>query len=131
MSNAITLLRHYDIQPTPQRLAVVNAVIKNGTHPSADDLLEAVRRECPTISRATVYNTLNLMAKKGLLKTQVLREGTIVFDPNVTKHHHFIDEDSGRIYDIPWDALRVDGEDLLSGFEIHEYQVVMRGRRKK
>jgi Fe2+ or Zn2+ uptake regulation protein len=115
MNDAIALLRRCDIQPTPQRLAVVNAVLKNGAHPSADDLLESVKKECPTISRATVYNTLNLLAKKGLLKTQVLREGTIVFDPNVSKHHHFIDEDSGRIYDIPWDSLQVEAKTTSTG----------------
>lgn len=93
-------------------------------------MLEQVRRRSPTISRATVYNTLNLFAKKGLLKTQVLREGTAVFDPNVKPHHHFIDTATGRIYDIPWDAVRVSGCGALDGFEVHDHQVVMRGRRK-
>jgi hypothetical protein len=54
-----------------------------------------------------VYNTLNLFAEKGLLKPQPLREGVVVFDPHVKPHHHFIDEDTGKVIDVPWEALKV------------------------
>lgn len=131
MDKAISTLRTCGIQPTPQRIAVVAFVLKSTAHPSAEQVLENVKRECPTISRATVYNTLNLLVEKGLLRTQVLKEGTVVFDPNVLTHHHFIDEESGKIYDIPWNALKVVGREQLQDFDIHEYQVVMRGRRKR
>ena len=90
-----------------------------------------VRPRCPTLSRATVYNTLNLFAEKGLLKPQPLRDGVVVFDPNVMPHHHFIDQDTGKVTDVPWEALKVRGEKSLEGFEVREYQVVMRGRRRK
>jgi Fe2+ or Zn2+ uptake regulation protein len=76
-----------------------------------------------------VYNTLNLLVKKGLLKELVLAEGKIVFDPKMDKHHHFLDETSGRIYDVPWEALEVKKLGSLEEFEIDEYQVVLRGRR--
>jgi len=129
MNNAISMLRQCDIQPTPQRIAVVEHVLKNQTHPTAEEVLEHARRRCPTVSRATVYNTLNLLVDKGLLKTQLLREGTVVFDPNVNSHHHFIDEETGDIYDIPWEQLEVKGKRNLKGFRIREYQVIMRGTR--
>jgi Fur family iron response transcriptional regulator len=90
---------------------------------------ERVRRDLPVVSRATVYNTLNLFVDKGLLRELVLAEGKVVFDPKVERHHHFIDEQTGRIHDVPWDALSVARVDELSGFEVHEYQVVLRGRR--
>jgi Fe2+ or Zn2+ uptake regulation protein len=131
MEQALTLLRECGIHPTPQRIAVVQFILRTDSHPSADAVLETVRRQCSTISRATVYNTLNLLAQKGLLKTQVLREGTVVFDANVKPHHHFIDEDTGDIYDIPWVALKVTGEKSLKGFRVRDYQVVLRGRRRK
>lgn len=130
VENAISILRKCGIQPTPQRMAVVNYILKTTTHPSADEVLDKVRNECPTLSRATVYNTLNLLVKKSLLKTQVLREGTVVFDPNINRHHHLIDEASGKIYDIPWDALKVTGENSLNDFEVKEFQVILRGRKK-
>jgi Fur family transcriptional regulator, iron response regulator len=81
------------------------------------------------LSRATVYNTLNLFVKEGLLRQLVLSEGKVVFDPNTIAHHHFIDDHTGRIHDVPWDAVEVRRLDTLKGFSVNEYQVVMRGRK--
>ena len=131
MKEAISILRQCNIQPTPQRIAVVEYVLKSKTHPSADDVLNYARKKCPTVSRATVYNTLNLIVEKELLAIQTIKEGAVVFDPNIEKHHHFIDNDTGEIYDIPWDQLKVRGKEKLKDFEITEFQVIMRGRRKK
>jgi len=131
MNNAISILRQCDIQPTPQRIAVVEYVLKSKKHPSADDVLSHARKKCPTVSRATVYNTLNLLVEKGLLAMQTIREGAVIFDPNVEKHHHFIDDETGEIYDIPWDQLEVKGKGKLRDLEILEFQVIMHGRRKK
>jgi|GEM_PF-2577255 len=77
------------------------------------------------------HNTLNLLVEKGLLGMQTLRGGAVVFDPNVERHHHFVDSDTGEIFDIPWDHVRVQGQENLKDYEILEYQVIMRGRRKK
>jgi Fe2+ or Zn2+ uptake regulation protein len=131
MRNYLEILKQYAIQPTPQRIAVIEHVFESKMHPTADTILEIVRKSCPTISRATVYNTLNLLVKKGLLRTQILKEGTIIFDPNIQRHHHFIDDDTGKIYDIPWDTLKVSETRALTEFEIRDLQVVMRGRYKK
>lgn len=127
----IPLLRRHGIQATPQRLAVAAYVLGTNAHPSADEVWEQVRRRCPTLSRATVYNTLNLFVEKGLLRAQVLKEGTVVFDPHVAAHHHFIDVETGRIYDVPWEALKVSGARVLPAFDVHEYQVILRGRRRR
>lgn len=131
MKDAISILRQCDILPTPQRIAVVQSVLHTKAHPTADDVLVSARRKCPTVSRATVYNTLNLLVEKGLIGMQTLKEGSVVFDPNVERHHHFIDEDTGAIYDIPWNQVEVKEKRKLRGFEILEFQVIMRGRRKK
>jgi Fe2+ or Zn2+ uptake regulation protein len=109
MDDAISILRQCGIQPTPQRIAVVECVLSSTSHPTADDVLLSARQRCPTVSRATVYNTLNLLVEKGLIGMQTIREGAVVFDPNVQKHHHFIDDETGDIYDIPWDQLEVKG----------------------
>ena len=131
MLDVMATLRRHGIQPTPQRIAVAEHVLAATTHPSADEVWAQVRRRCPTLSRATVYNTLNLFVEKGLIRTQVLKEGTVVFDPRIDAHHHFIDVNTGKIYDVPWDALKVSGEKALHGFEVREYQVILRGRRLK
>lgn len=130
MKDTIGVFRHHGLRPTPQRLAVAEFVLKSDAHPTADAVLTNVRRKYPTVSRATVYNTLNLFVKRGLIRTQIVRGGTIVFDPNTGAHHHFIDEETGKVYDVPWGALKVTGEQALKGYEVREYQVIMRGRRK-
>ena len=123
------LLRDHGIQPSAHRIAVAEYVLSTREHPSADRVWERVQARLPLVSRATVYNTLNLFVEKGLLRALVLAEGKVVFDPNVGKHHHFIDEASGQIFDVPWEALTVSKVDQLKGFQVREYQVVLRGRK--
>lgn len=127
--DVVETLRRRGIQPSAQRVAVARYVLETEEHPSADQVWARVRDACPMLSRATVYNTLNLLVAKGLVRSHALAGGRIVFDPNVERHHHLIDEATGRIHDVPWDAVRVSRVDAIDGFEVREYQVVMRGRR--
>jgi len=123
-------LRTANVQPSAQRVAVAKYVLMTKDHPTADQVWAKVRKSFPMISRATVYNTLNLFVKKRLLRQFVLNDGRMVFDANVGRHHHFIDEETRRIYDLPWDALTVSKLDSLNGFEVREWHVVVRGRAK-
>src|SRR6187549_112303 len=122
-------LTEHGIQPSAQRVAVADYVLFTTDHPSADRVWAEVKRSFPLLSRATVYNTLNLFVEKGLLRELVLAEGKVVFDPKLSPHHHFIDDETQGIVDIPWDALQVKHVDALRGFDVREYQVVLRGRR--
>ena len=122
------MLRRNGIQPSAQRVAIAQYVLHTADHPSADEVWERVRAHFPMVSRATVYNTLNLFVRKGLLREFVLVEERVVFDPNVDRHHHFIDESTGSIHDVPWEALEVSKVDRLKQYQVDEYQVVMRGR---
>ena len=127
----IETLRANDIQPSAQRVAVADYVLYTDEHPSADQVWHEVRRRFPMLSRATVYNTLHLFVEKGILRELALAEGRVVFDPNVERHHHFIDDESGAIFDVPWDAVGVTRVEALKGFGVREYMVVMRGKRLK
>ena len=111
-------------------MAVADYVLQTVEHPSADLVWNRVKARVPYISRATVYNTLNLFVEKGLLRALTLAEDSVVFDPNVERHHHLVDEESGTIHDIPWDKVQVCNIEALKGFEVHDYQVVMHGVRK-
>jgi Fe2+ or Zn2+ uptake regulation protein len=122
-------LRKHGIQPSAQRLAVAAFVLDTQAHPSADQVFAEVRSRVPMISRATVYNTLNLFVRKRLLRQLVLAEGKVVFDPHIDPHHHFIDEATGTIHDVPWEALEVRNVEGLKGLSVREYQVVLRGRK--
>jgi Fe2+ or Zn2+ uptake regulation protein len=123
-------LRERGIQPSAQRVAVAEYVLRTAEHPSADLVWKRVRERFPWISRATVYNTLNLFVEKGLLQRLSIAEDSVVFDPVMGTHHHFIDESTGAIHDVPWERVQVCNLETLRDYEIHEYQVVMRGKLK-
>jgi Fur family iron response transcriptional regulator len=120
-----SLLEQHGIRPTRQRLAIAQLVLGSHDHLSAD----RVHARVPKASRATVYNTLNLLVGKGLIREVVLAAGNVVYDANLDRHHHFIDETTGRISDLPWDAVQVGAPPQLPGVEVTSYEVVVRGRR--
>ena len=59
------------------------------------------------ISKATVYNTLKVFTERRLLRQLNLRDDRVIYDPNVERHHHFVDVDTGEIHDIDWDTIDV------------------------
>jgi Fe2+ or Zn2+ uptake regulation protein len=124
------LLRAHRIQPSAQRVAVAAYVLAATEHPTAEEVHARVRARFPMISRATIYNTLRAFVDGGLLRELTLHEGRVVYDPNLRPHHHFIDERTGRIEDLPWEALEVKRVEALKGFDVRDYSVVIRGRRK-
>ena len=123
-------LRDHGIQPSTQRVAVADYILATDAHPSADQVWHAVAATMPAISRATVYNTLNLFVEKGLIRELFIAEGRVVFDPKTDKHHHFVDDETGQILDVPWDQVQVCSVEQLEGLEIRDYMVLMRGRRR-
>lgn len=135
-------LKDAGIQPSAQRIAVGAFVLDTCAHPSADQVFAAVRDAVssagpsagpalgPSLSRATVYNTLHLFTEKGLLQQLVIAEGRVVFDPKTTPHHHFVDDDSGAILDVDFDAVDVSARHI-PGLEVRELQVVLRGRSRR
>ena len=128
--DVVRILEEHGIHPSAQRVAVAEYVIHTTEHPSADKVWAGVQESFPMISRATVYNTLHLFVEKGLLRELHLAPDSVLYDPNMQRHHHFIDEATGRIYDIPWNHVEVSQASPLPDFEVDDYQVVMRGRRR-
>ncbi len=124
------LLESRGIQPSAQRVAVAEYALRTTDHPSADGVWARVRENFPLLSRATVYNTLNLFVERGLLRALALSEGKVVFDPNVSPHHHFIDETTGAIHDVPWNAVSISRIETPPEFRVREYQVIMRGEHR-
>ena len=124
------ILRDKGIQPSAQRVAVAEYVLRTDEHPSADLVWKRVREKFPWISRATVYNTLNLFVDEGLLRRLSIAEDSVVFDPRTETHHHFIDDETGEIHDVPWNKVQVCNIESLREFNVQDYQVVMHGTRK-
>jgi Fur family transcriptional regulator, iron response regulator len=126
----IERLERAGVRPSAQRLAIAAYVLTTEEHPTADQVWTRVKADFPMVSRATVYNTLQTFREQGLVQQLVLAEGSVVFDPKVEPHHHFVDDETGAIHDIPWTALRVGKVDELDGIDVRDYMVVVRGRKK-
>ena len=85
---------------TPQRIAIVRELADDLSHPTAQDLFERLRVSFPTMSFATVYNTLDVLAAHGLLRS-IRLGGAVRFDPNTAAHHHAVCDTCGTVIDLP------------------------------
>ena len=120
--------RDAGLKLTPQRLAILEFLDGNKEHPSAEDVYKAVSREFPTMSLATVYNTLMTLKQRGLVKELTMDPLRMRFDPQPTPHHHLICMDCRKIIDIHT-RLRVNLPEMeQDGFEIVGNHIEFYGR---
>ena len=107
-ANVIEMIRAAHLRPTRQRLALARLLFDSGDrHLTAEQLHnEALAAQVP-VSLATVYNALHQFVAAGLLREVVVNPGRSYFDTNVSDHHHFFDEDDGRLTDIAGDRIEV------------------------
>ena len=94
-------LKAHDVLPTPQRVIVGQILFTGPQHLSADQILKAIQEHGGAVSKATVYNTLNLFVEKGLVRQVNVDPSRAYYDSTTTPHHHFYNVDSGELTDIP------------------------------
>lgn len=115
-------------QKTAQREAIMSYLKDNRNHPSVADIYAAVSEQIGTISLTTVYNTLMLLQKEGLLKEiPVHGSSGKRFDPNSFPHDHLICTSCGLIVDITQTSAINISPEHLQGFEIQEISVKVYG----
>ncbi len=125
----IKLLGDYGIQPTQQRIDIAQILFACPQHLSADQILKTVNESPPSVSKATVYNTLGLFADKGLVRQVIVDPSRVFYDSNTSQHHHLYDIDHGTLTDIPADQLTVNGAPQLPDGMITEgIDVIIRVR---
>lgn len=122
----IEFYKKLGLKITPQRLAILEYLENNREHPSAEDIYNALKDRFPSMSFATVYNTLEVLMAKGLIKELSLDSTKKRFDPMVHPHHHFICRKCGKILDVEKDFEIMVPEDLKN-CDIMEFQVVFSG----
>lgn len=132
------ILKYKDIgmKLTPQRLAVLEYLEGNRSHPSAEDIYRAVKKKYPTMSFATVYNILEALKEKGLVQELNIDPQKKRFDPDTSLHHHLICTGCGKVIDIPLEQIPEISEEALEGFEIQKVHLELYGlcqdcKRKK
>jgi len=129
-SRVVTRLRAHGITPTAQRVRVGQVLFACDQHLSADEVLRRLRAEGARVSKATVYNTLNLFAAKGLLRELNFDATRSSFDSNTKPHFHFHVENTGELIDVsPGDIEFARLPELPPGTESLGMEVVIRLKR--
>ena len=94
-------LRAKGIKPTYIRLKILDYLEKNKLlHPTVEMIYKSLREEIPTVSRTTIYNTLDTFCQKGMLIPIIITGTETRFDSNISPHHHFLCEKCGKIIDL-------------------------------
>jgi len=93
-------LREQGLRITPQRIAILNYLEGNTGHPTADEIHRAVSSEHPTLSLATVYNTLDTLERFDAVRAVTVRHNCKHYDPDTSPHHHAICRQCYRIHDV-------------------------------
>jgi Fur family peroxide stress response transcriptional regulator len=112
---------------TPQRLAIMEFLEGNSSHPSAEEIYSALKERFPTLSFATVYNTLETLRDMGKVVEVSGDSSKKRFDPVLTAHHHLICLSCKKILDLPEKWRPVLNEDEKKGFQVIRSQIEFYG----
>lgn len=122
---AMKRLQDVGIQPSYQRVKVLEYLMRDSDHPTADQIYRNLHEETPTLSKATVYNTLRLFEEKKLVSTMSADRVETRYDLLMTGHGHFVCQRCEKIYNFPYtfnDQYRD-----LEGFQITTEEIVVKG----
>lgn len=122
------LLTERALKVTPQRVAVLEFLRGNPTHPSVDEVYQQVRKRLTYISRATIYNTITALVQAGLLQELLIQQEKTHVDWNVDPHHYFRCTTCEKVEDIPYSVLTSDRvSKQMDGYQVTGVKVVMEG----
>lgn len=124
--SAIEKLKSHGIQISYQRMRILSYLTQHIIHPTAEDIYLALKEEIPSLSRTTVYNTLNLFVELGIVRILPVDEAEMCYDIELGQHGHFKCTSCGKVYNfsVEIDELKTDG---LCGFDIKEKDVIFKG----
>lgn len=108
---------------TPQRIAALKYFEGNKSHPSAEVVFQALKKNFPTISFATVYNILETFKEKGLIQELNIDPTKKRFDPDTLSHHHFYCFSCGQVFDVDFNLRLPKNSEELNGFKIQKTQL--------
>ena len=120
-------LQKFNIKPSVQRTAVMDYLMTHRTHPTIDEIYSTLSPQMPTLSKSTIYNTLNLFVEKGAVLQLNIDEKNARYDADIKDHAHFICKSCGKVHDI-FD-LKTQYFELpnIEGFEIQNVEISYTG----
>lgn len=122
-------LREHGVKPTPQRIEIGMVLLAKPCHLSADQLLSWLREQGSSVSKATVYNTLHLFSRRGIVREVALDPSRLVYDSTTSFHHHFYNVDTGELTDIDPSGIAITGlPELPDGTVTDSVELIVRLR---
>ena len=129
-SDILAKFAELGILSTPQRIEIADIFLEKPQHLSADQIIERLRESGSCVSKATVYNTLNLFSDRGLVRECVVDPERRFYDSRTSPHHHFYNVDTGELSDIPADSIRFEAlPDIPVDSQLESVDVVIKVRR--
>lgn len=130
MQDTVKTLIDHGIRPSQQRICVLHYIQSVKTHPTVDTIFSALQPDYPTLSRTTVYNTLELLREHNLVITLDMGEGFLRYDADMHPHSHFKCEKCGNVFDI-FEKLPNVNSMVPKGFKLRTSALYMFGLCKK
>ncbi|GLI57445.1 transcriptional repressor [Propionigenium maris DSM 9537] len=119
-------LKSHDIKPSFQRMKIFEYLITHRNHPTVEMIYKSLVKEIPTLSKTTVYNTLNLFVEKKIAIVIVIEENETRYDADMEIHGHFKCEECSAVYDIDVEAEKIQIKSL-DNFQINEHHLYFKG----
>ena len=114
------------LKPTFQRLRILEYLQKHNNHPTVEMIYEDLVREIPTISKTTIYNTLNALVEKGIVCAITITGTESRYDFKSFPHHHFLCRRCGKVIDIDTECPYVK-KGQIGGHKIEELHGYFKG----
>jgi Fur family peroxide stress response transcriptional regulator len=105
LEDLVSSLREEGFRITPQRIAIVDYLLKTVDHPSADRIHKVIQRKYPMVSLSTIYKTLELLKEKRLVN-EIEVDGETRFDADTDEHINLVCMNCGKIDDVNEDVLK-------------------------
>ena len=129
-SDILDLFDKHDILPTPQRVEVAEILLVRPQHMSAEQIIDRLRQLGSSVSKATVYNTLNLFGERGIVKEVMADPVRKYYDSSTHPHHHFYNVDTGELSDIAEREVRFESlPSMPNGMQQESVEVLIRVRQ--
>ena len=120
-------LKLYGLRPTRARTRIGMILLDKPKHLSAEQVHEKLKQKGYTISKATVYNTLNAFAKYGIVSEVTIDPSRTYYDSTTKAHHHFFNVDTGQLMDIASDDISVENIPRLpDNTQIQDLEIVVK-----
>lgn len=126
MIDAAKYLTEHGVKPSFQRIRILDYLIKEKSHPTVNDIYLALIDVIPTLSKTTVYNTLNLLIEHDMVKEVLVEENEVRYEFAEGFHAHFKCEVCGLLFDLP---MHLDLKKIkdLKGYSISEQHIFFKG----